>query len=314
MDKNVWEAGMMGLVVGDALGLPVQFKNRDDIRKNPVTKMIGFGSFNLPEGSWSDDSSMALATLESIRRTGEIDLKDIMNNFMDWLFKGQFTPYGRAYDVGITCDYAISKYKLERDVSSCGKTGERANGNGGLMRIMPACLFAYEAEEKGEYTEDEAIKMLHDVTALTHNHIRAHIATGIYYFMIKAILDEEGNIIDRLQLGVDKAIRYYEKDENSLEELAYYKRLYAIKDFAEVSEEKIKSSGYVVDSLEAAVWCLITTNSFFECLLKAVNLGDDSDTVGAIVGGLAALHYGYDEIPKDWLDVIVKRDWIERLI
>ena len=111
--------------------------------------------------------------------------------------------------------------------------------------------------------------------------------------------------------GTDDGLKYYGRDISNLTEMAYLGRLFHLFEFKDVPEEQIKTSGYVIDSIEAAVWCLITTDSYKECMLKAVNLGDDTDTVAAIAGGLAGLYYGYEEIPKDWLAVIKKREWIE---
>ena len=111
--------------------------------------------------------------------------------------------------------------------------------------------------------------------------------------------------------GLDNGLKYYGRDISNLTEMAYLGRLFHLFEFKDVPEEKIRTSGYVIDSIEAAVWCLITTDSYKDCMLKAVNLGDDTDTVAAIAGGLAGLYYGYEEIPKDWLVVIKKREWIE---
>ena len=111
--------------------------------------------------------------------------------------------------------------------------------------------------------------------------------------------------------GIDNGLKYYGRDISNLTEMAYLGRLFHLFEFKDVPEEKIRTSGYVIDSIEAAVWCLITTDSYKDCMLKAVNLGDDTDTVAAIAGGLAGLYYGYEEIPKDWLVVIKKREWIE---
>ena len=313
MNNNIWKDGIMGLVVGDALGLPVQFRTREEVKANPVTKMEGYGTFNLPKGSWSDDSSLAIATLESIIRNNTIVVEDVMDNFVKWLYEGIFTPYGQAYDIGETCRYAIEKYKTERNVDICGKVGERANGNGGLMRIMPVCLFAYENEKKGKCTEEDAIAIVHKLTSVTHNHKRVCIASGMYYFMVKAILEHNGEFIEVLQFGIDNSMKYYGKDSDNYEELGYYRRLFCLKEFANTKEDEIRNTGYVLDSLEAAVWCLINTDSYKGCLLKAVNHGSDTDTVGAIAGGLAGLFYGYDLIPNEWLGDIVKRDWIEAL-
>lgn len=310
---NDWLDGMMGLVMGDVLGMPVQFKSREEIKKHPIEKVEGYGTYNMPPGTWSDDSSMALATLVSIREKKSIDCEDIMERFVAWTTKGEYTPTGAAFDQGITCMEAIGKYRRTKDYKNCGKTGEWANGNGALMRILPVCLYAYDKVKCGEWLVEDSVEAVHQVSALTHNHLRSKIACSIYYFMICNILDGEGVLQERLQKGVDDAVRYYHGDAANYVELAHYGRLFHLEEFAEVPEEAIKSSGYVVDSLEAAVWCLITTDSFDKALLKAVNLGDDTDTVGAIAGGLAGLYYGYESMPKAWLETVIKREWIEGL-
>lgn len=311
--KNIWVNGMMGVVVGDALGMPVQFVNRAELKNNPVETMEGYGTYNMPPGTWSDDSSMALATLDSIRVNGEVNYSDIMERFVKWLFYGEYTPAGKTFDQGITCVEAISNYRKEKDYHTCGKTGEWANGNGALMRIMPACLYAYEKVVGEEWDLNQAMECVHQISALTHNHIRSKMACGIYYFMVKNIIEGNEELMDRLQKGVDDAIRFYHGNEANYEELACYASLFHLDEFAKCSEEAIKSSGYVVDSLEAAIWSLITTDTLENCLLKAVNLGDDSDTVGAIAGGLATLFYGYENVPEEWRKQIIKGDEIIEL-
>ena len=312
MERNIWLDGMMGVIVGDALGCPVQFMSRDEIAERPegpVTGMESGGVYRMPEGTWTDDSSMALATLDSIVDLGKVDPEDIMESFVDWYEEGEYTPFGEAFDMGNTCSIAIETFERDRDPMTCGGLSERSNGNGSLMRIMPVCLYAYAKK----LPVKEAIKTVHEIGGLTHNHLRAKIACGLYYFCVKAILDQEGTLMERLQKGLDEGFFFYEKDIRNMVELAYYGRLQNLQEFAKVPESKIKSTGYVVDSIEAAVWSLIRTDSFKEALLTAVNLGDDSDTVGAIAGGLAALYYGYDGIPLEWLAVIKRRDWIEEL-
>ena len=311
--KNIWLTGIMGLVVGDALGLPVQFSTREEMKAKPVKGMEGYGVFNVPEGSWSDDGSMALATLCSLLEKDGVDYEDIMGRFADWHFKGEYTPFGYAYDQGRTCLDAIYSYAKGADAYHCGQTGERSNGNGSLMRILPVCLYAYEQEKKGAVKEDEALDMVHKVSALTHAHLRSQMACGIYYFLVKAVLNGEGSLQERLQKGVDDAKAYYEKDVANLTELAHYGRLFDLESFGQVQEDQIRSSGYVVDSLEAAVWGLLTTDTYREALLKVVNLGEDTDTIAAIAGGLGALYYGYEGIPAEWIEVVQKREWIEEV-
>lgn len=314
MKRNIWLDGIMGVVVGDALGLPVQFMSREELVEEPVTDMIGFGTFNMPAGSWSDDSSLTLATLDSIRECDGIDYKDIMERFADWLMEGKYTPFGKSYDQGATCIKSITNYIENPDVETCGVTGEYANGNGALMRIMPVCLWAYKKEKSNEWTEKEALEAVHKVSALTHNHLRSQMACGIYYFMIKSILENEGALLKRLQDGVDNAVTFYRTDNENQAQMSFYHRLMHLEEFKNIFVEKIASSGYVVDSIEAAVWCLLNTNSLKDCLLKAVNLGYDTDTVAAIAGGLAGLYYGYKDIPEEWLRKIQKRNWIEEML
>lgn len=308
-NENTWLSGIMGVVIGDALGCPVQFRNREEVQKDPVTTMIGHGTYDMPVGTWTDDSSMTLALLGSIRDKGGIDLQDIMNRFVRWIRNGEYTPFGEAFDVGNGTMAAIVRYMKCDDLQSCGGTTTQDNGNGSLMRILPACIYAYE----NKLEDKEAISMIHQVAGLTHNHIRGQIACGLYYFCIKSLLDEEGSLMERLQKGLDDGFGFYEEFLQDTSELSHYNRLRDLKKFSEVPEPKIKSSGYVVDTIEAAIWSLITTDSFEKCELTAVNLGDDSDTVGAIAGGLAGLFYGYKAIPNDWLEVIQKRQWIESL-
>ena len=306
---NIWKSSIMGVVVGDALGCPVQFESRETVAKHPVTGMRGYGTFNLPPGSWTDDSSLTLALLESIRRMGGIDYTDIMDNFVKWLDGGEFTPYGYAYDIGRGTMSAINRYKRYHKPHKSGNIDERSNGNGSLMRIMPAVLYCIDNAP----SSDEAIDIIHKVGGLTHAHIRSNIACGLYYFMALAVLDGDGPLTDRLQVGLDKGFAFYEQYLADHENLEYYDRMRDLGSFMALPEGSIRSSGYVVDALEAAVWSLVNADSFETSLLKAVNLGDDTDTVGAIAGGLGGLFYGYDAIPADWLAAIHRREWIEGL-
>lgn len=307
--NNYWLNGIMGVVVGDALGCPVQFMNREELKADSVTDMEGYGTYNMPEGTWTDDSSLTLALLASIREKQTIDLEDIMYRFADWMENGKYTPYGQSFDIGNATMCAIIRYLKDRDITTCGGRTERDNGNGSLMRIMPACLYAYEKNLEDE----DAIQIIHDVAGLTHNHLRGKIACGLYYFCVKAVLNSSDELIVRLQHGLDNGFAFYRNNILNLIDLSYYGRIKDLREFKNIDEINIKSSGYVVDTIEAAIWALLTTNSFKEAELKAVNLGGDTDTVGAVAGGLAGLYYGYENIPQDWLDVIKRREWIEEL-
>ncbi|MCI6005498.1 MAG: ADP-ribosylglycohydrolase family protein [Blautia sp.] len=310
-DRNIWMDGIMGVIVGDALGVPVEFLGRNELSNHPVTTMRGYGTYHLPEGSWSDDSSMTLATLDSLK--DGFHPEDIMEKFVCWIKSGEYTPFGKVFDVGNTCYDAIIRYSISKNINTCGRSGEHDNGNGSLMRILPICLYAYEKQHTEGITDEAAISMIHTVSALTHNHIRSKIACGLYYFMVRSILDRTGNLPERLQHGITDGINYYEESGVSKKELAQYSRITDLKAFKEIPADQINSSGYVVATSEAAVWSLINTNSFAKCVLKAVNLGYDTDTVAAVAGGLAGLYYGYANIPEEWLDKIQKRNWIEQM-
>lgn len=334
--NNVMLDGMMGLVVGDALGNPVQFMSRDAIparAKGPVTGMEAGGVFGMPAGSFTDDGSMALATLRSILDKGEIVPEDIMDNFVAWEFEGKFTPFGEAYDEGNTCssaiwDYRIYKEKCAKEAEKngadsvfgganefkyFGAAGEYANGNGALMRILPVCIFFAKRASSVCTSDDFAIEAIHNVTALTHNTLRAKMANGLYYFMVKSIIYGQGSLKERLQKGLDDGFAYYGHDLRNLGERMHFSRMFSLEEFAKVPEDEIKSSGYVIHTFEAAIWCLIHGESFRESLLKAVNLGDDADTVGAVAGGLAGLYYGYEGIPAEWIEAMQRREWIEAM-
>jgi len=309
--NNIWLNGIMGVVVGDALGVPVEFCGREELKRAPVEKMEGYGSYDVPEGTWSDDSSMTLATLDSLKNG--YNLTDIMEKFVDWLVDGKYTPNGEAFDVGRTCLRAIMNYLKESDITKCGGTGEHDNGNGSLMRILPICLYMYEKQKTENLTDEEVIEKVHEASALTHAHMRSKIACGLYFIMVCSIFDHPGNLQERLQIGLDKGFEYYTTKVECDKELEHYARIRNLEVLKNVPENDIRSTGYVVATLEAALWSLVRTDSYKDAALTAVNLGDDTDTVAAIAGGLAGLYYGYEGIPREWLEVVKRKEWIEEL-
>ena len=173
------------------------------------------------------------------------------------------------------------------------------------MRIIPACVFSVERGDD----EKTMIRVMDETGGLTHNHPRSKTACGLYAFMVRALINEEGTLEERLQSGLKQGFAYYSKHGNK--ELGYYSRLEDLGSFAKTERKDIRSSGYVVDSLEAAVWCLITENSLEKSLLKAANLGEDTDTVAAIAGGLAGLYYTADSIPQEWYGALQNRELVE---
>ena len=273
MAKRLREA-VYGLAVGDAVGVPYEFTRRGSFQ---CAGMTGHGTHDQPAGTWSDDTSMTLATCASIKNMGKIDCEDIRRQFEAWFYEKKYTPFGEVFDCGITCSQAIRNKK--------GKEDERSNGNGSLMRILPLAFVPNITDEQ-----------IAEVSAITHAHKISKESCIIYV-----------GIAQEIFAGVSprEAIEKHVSEKSILHRLRYIDRL---------EEKEIRSSGYVVDSFEAAMWSLLTTNSYKECIEKAVDLGDDTDTVAAIAGGLAGILYGIENIPKEWLDKLQSKENIDKCL
>ena len=314
-NEDRYVAAMIGLVVGDALGVPVEFKSRAELNANPIMDMIGYGTHNQSAGTWSDDSSMAVATMEWLSETGnkELDYTLLMDKFSNWLLYGDYTPYGNTFDCGISTSRAIMNYGRGMEPLQCGGQSDYDNGNGSLMRILPAALWK-SAELAGE--EVDGADFIFNISAVTHAHVRSKIGCLIYSKLIADLLyDLNGDKFDAVQKSLLNCKSYLETidDKQTAYEIGKYTRLWNLDTFKNLDEEAIKSTGYVVDTLEAAIWCFLNTDSYKECVLKAVNLGDDTDTVGAVAGGLAGLYYGLEAIPAEWIELLPKKEWIIEL-
>ena len=301
--------GILGLAVGDALGVPAEFLPRRKLRWSPVVEMRAYGTHNQPAGTWSDDTSMTLCTLKSL--TKGVDYDDMMNRFCRWVDDGYMTAYGKLFDIGRTTLYALRLYRSGTPALQCGGTDVRDNGNGSLMRILPAIF--YLRREYGATCMDnpEAFELIHNLSRLTHGHAISQIACGLYCCIANDLMNGA-----TLQDAIDSAAlvlkNWYGLREEFVPWISEFDFLNA-ETLAALPEEAIKSSGYVVDTLQAALWCLITNRSYHDCMLKAVNLGYDTDTVAAVAGGVAGILYGAESIPEDWLYVLAKKEEIIRL-
>ena len=301
--------GMLGLAVGDALGVPVEFRSRERLKQNPVTGMRAYGTHNQPAGSWSDDTTMALCTLESLAKG--VDYDDIMERFYRWVDEGYMTPHGKLFDIGRTTLHALHLYSTGTSALECGGTDIRDKGNGSLMRILPAVFYLRREYGAACMEKPEAFALIHNLSRLTHGHPISQIACGLYCDMANELMNGKtiAEAIGHASLIKDSWYGMQEEFSPWLPKFDFVNAGI----LAALPEKAIRSSGYVVDTLQAALWCLITTDSYSQCVLKAVNLGDDTDTVGAVAGGLAGILYGTESIPKDWLDVLAKKEEIVRL-
>ena len=301
------KAALIGLSVGDALGVPVEFSSRSKMKKNPVTGMWEFGTWNQPIGTWSDDTSLTIAAMESITRLRTFDKVDVMKNFVLWLRDDEFTANDDAFDCGNTTGAAIDNFVRGATPETCGLTQENSNGNGSLMRIFPAVFYAYEKAP----TDEDALKIVHEFSALTHAHEVSQMACGIYYLICAQILDGQ-NLTDAINSGLKLAKEFYSNQQKFLNTVETFNRLFK-ENFAALPEDEIRSTGYVVATLESVIWCLHNTKDYKSLALTAVNLGGDTDTVGAIAGGIGGLYYGLHQIPSEWLDVLKRRTYLEEL-
>ena len=302
---------LYGAIVADALGVPVEFKERDYLKENPVKDMIGYGTYNLPRGSWSDDSSMMLCLADSIGNIKGIDYEDIMKKFSAWLFKHKYTPDGKTFDCGRTCSKAICNYKLDGiSPIECGGPGERDNGNGSLMRIAPLPLYLFQKYGPDAMSKEEVFDIVHKVSSLTHRHKISLIGCDIYCSLMIEIL--KGTKKEELQQkALLKIGEYVRHNPHYVPALNTYDRI-THKTFVNLTEDKIRSSGYVVDTLEAALWCFLNTDNYKDCVLKAVNLGSDTDTVACVAGSIAGLYY--EDIPGNWIKVMRNKKLIDKII
>lgn len=295
---------ILGIAVADAMGVPAEFKSRKTLKQKPVTGYTGYGTHPVPAGTWSDDTSMVLASLDSL--SYGTSYEDMMERFCDWKNSAEYTATGEVFDMGISTHEALCRYEAGTAALECGCAGEYDNGNGSLMRIAPAVLYCrrYMAEKSTE----EHIELIHNVSALTHSHKRSQVGCGIYYFLMMSILDSKckGGIAE----GLANARSFYGNLPGFKEELTHYARIFD-EHFAGLDEDEIRSTGYVTHTLEAALWCLLNSESYEECVLKAVNLGEDTDTVAAVAGGLAAALY--DDIPDEWTEGLISREMISEI-
>ena len=297
--KSKYLGGLMGFVIGDAFGVPVEFMSRRELLKNPITKMVGYGTHNQPAGTWSDDTSMMIATIDSINSKQKIDLTDIALKFVAWKNHASYTALGELFDIGNTCAKAINNFEETHNPYTCGLKDNNANGNGSLMRILPIAYYAVEKRLK----DNEILEVVKDVSSLTHAHEISIMGCYIYVRYAMFLLNGKDKYS---AYSMIKSIDYTMFSE---ETRAAYQRL-LLGDISKLTINDISSSGYVVDSLESAIWVTLQSENFKEAIIGAVNLGSDTDTIGAITGGLSGIIYGDELIPEDWKNTIARKEYL----
>lgn len=305
MEKEKIKAAFLGHAIGDALGVPVEFYNRSDLKLNPVTGFRAFGSWNQPAGTFSDDSSMMFCTAEAL--CDGLNYNAMAQNFVKWYKHGYWGAHDKLFDIGGTTRKALNAFIIDPDKAElCGEMMESSNGNGSLMRILPLIFYLHKEEDiQRRYT------VVKNVSSITHMHLRSVL--GCFIFVEYGILLLQGHDKFKAYTLLQAKILDFIKTTNFNEtEVALFDRILK-GNIAEEDESRIFGSGYVLHTLEASLWCLLTTDTYLAAALKAVNLGADSDTTGAVTGGLAGLYYGLEAIPLDLTIKLAKMVEIERL-
>ena len=307
-------AALLGLAVGDALGVPVEFAGREARRRDPVATMRAYGTHHQPAGTWSDDSSLTFCLAETLARPGgrteAPDLADFARRATNWLDNAYWTAHGQTFDVGNATRAAITRLRQGVAPTQAGGRAEQDNGNGALMRILP--LAFHEVWQAKNLDMNAAWVLTEAAASVTHGHPRSTLGCFLYLLVARALLrgaapaEAYASMCEAaglwLRAGTIPAV---------IEDKHYHRTLDG--SLPTLPEDKIHSSGYVVHTLEAALWCLLRHADYPATVLAAVNLGDDTDTTGAVAGGLAGLAYGEAAIPAEWLAVLARRADVEAL-
>lgn len=303
MNVSKIKSVLLGVAVGDAVGVPYEFRSREIMVKNPATDMVGFGTYNQPPGTFSDDSSLTFCLAEAL--THGFDLQEIANNFIKWVKEDYWTAHGEVFDIGIATHEAISNLLNGDSPEVSGGDDEYSNGNGSLMRIAP---LLFHLSDKPIQERFELTRL---VSGITHRHIRSVVACFFYLEFARLLVEglEKQDAYKKTQVQVSAFLKTIAIPDSELE---LFNRILQ-SDISQEPINTIESSGYVIHTLEASIWCILTAETYQEAILKAVNLGKDTDTTAAVTGGLAGLLYGVEGIPDSWLNKLAKRDEVEDL-
>ena len=284
-----YRGALLGLAAGDALGTTLEFQAPGTFET--IEDMVGGGPFGLEPGQWTDDTSMALCLAESLVETGDFDLADQLQRYVRWYRDGHLSSTGRCFDIGNATRTALERFERTGDPYS-GSTDPRTAGNGSIMRLAPVPLRHAAEPERASELAGESSQTTHAAATCVDacRYLGALIAGAV-----------AGRPKDEL-LSPDFFAAA------STPEIAAVAR----GSYAEKEPPAIRGTGYVVESLEAALWAFRRSGSFREGALLAVNLGDDADTTGAVHGQVAGAFYGEDAIPADWRERLALRETIER--
>jgi len=300
--EKKFRAAFWGFIVGDALGVPFEFSAREEMKLFPANTMTGYGTYNQPAGTWSDDTSMMLCVLENMSKGWTV--QGLASLFLKWADEGYHTAHHEVFDMGITTRESFSRIRMGMDLERAGSADEYAAGNGSLMRSLP---YAFVDDM------DYAIECMYREGGLTHRLDICSDASLLYISMLRNFAEGKKKLSALSEACLLLQSRWKHQDKNDQQQVRdQFCRLF-MDEFQSLPEVKIKSSGYVIHTIEAAIWCFLNSGSYTETVLKAVNLGGDTDTIAAIAGGLAGTFYGFNKIPALWLKEIARMRELEKL-
>lgn len=295
--KDRCEGAMYGLAIGDALGAAIEFRMPGEFE--PVKGYRPFGPHGLDAGQWTDDTSMALALAESIGEKGW-DLKDQASRYLDWWSNGTYSITGSCFDIGNQTRHALSEFERTGNPLTCGDADESNSGNGSIMRLAPVPI-AFHSLYPAE--TDRLIKLAKESSAITHPS-RQCLDSCVYMTLMMSALMQGHNKEQVLSPAWYEGYGPFHKLVQKIINGEYKTK----------TEKEVFGSGWVIQSLEAALWAFYTTDNFEDAVLKAVNLGNDSDTTGAVCGQIAGAYYGLSGIPKHLMDGLDRKDMIEKAL
>lgn len=305
--------GMFGLCVGNALGLPGRRLSRDKLSESPITSMTGGGPLGQLAGTWSYDASFAICLLASMASPLDgVNYQDVMDRFWQCCRGRRYLAFNSLFDVDDTIRSAIYKKPSGGNPIFYGGTDELDATSGCLARCFPL-VWHLQSQYGFDFNNvPEAHSTILNLCSLTHRHPRCFIATGIYLSIAFRLLSDMPLSI-AVPYGIHEAADYYASRGGVFQrELPLFERIINGK-LIGLPEYEINTSYQVVDTLEAALWALVNTESYADCVLRAVNLGVNGDTLGAVAGSLAGLYYGLESIPPSWLSALVCSDRIDNL-
>lgn len=315
MEKSVFYDGLYGLAVADALGVPYESEELSAMRENPCTGMVGFGHHNQPAGSWSDDTSMTLCMADSLCK--DFDLNDMMRKFSQWRNKHFYTATGVVFDSGRCCRKAISRYMDGVPAEFCGDSTFNGNGNGALMRMLPVALYQCRFSPGDDDHLESFLEPIHAASSLTHAHTIGLICCGLYALTLRELLyntDSKKTLTDIAQSAFDKGKLAYTHINDEF--AAYINDPKYFDDPVKLimrAEEELPTWGYALNTWNIALWSLMTTDNYRDCVLKAVNLGGDADTDASVAGAIAGVIYGKDAIPMEWVNALLNKPLLDQI-